>query len=266
MNPAITATATIPGHVPGGICAGSTGCPIASATTQYTTAVEVISTAAIAEASAPPSDSWPTRSVRSPECRAARMIHAEYSSGEATISTRPCDRWGRGHVDAADGQDHAQHRDPQRRPGAAALQRPAEAQGEHGDHRGIQVDDEGGERQRDRRDRGVVRRGVGHVEHAQPDRPQQRPAGEGCQRPSGARSCQQQEPPQGAGDREPPGQQRQPVHARGVHGFREQSARAEGHGADDDQRDAGDAGSIHDARVPKMNPRSRRDRYTCSRG
>ena len=48
---------------------------MASVTTQYTAAVELSITAPIADALAPSSDSRPTRSVRSPEWRAARMIH-----------------------------------------------------------------------------------------------------------------------------------------------------------------------------------------------
>ena len=48
-----------------------------SATIQYTTAVEVSMIAPIADTAAPSSASVPTRSLRSPDTRAARMIQIE---------------------------------------------------------------------------------------------------------------------------------------------------------------------------------------------
>ena len=67
----------MPGHASDGIVAGSTGWPMPSATIQYTTAVEVSMIAPIADTAAPSSASVPTRSLRSPDTRAARMIQIE---------------------------------------------------------------------------------------------------------------------------------------------------------------------------------------------
>ena len=148
-------------------------------------------------------------------------------------------------VDPTHGQHHAEDGDPERRPCPAALERPAEPEREHGDDRRVEVHDQRRQAERHRLEAGVVRGGVADVQHAQADGAEQGPAGERLQRPARAGPGEEHEPGQRAADREPPGHERQPVDAGRVHRLREQAARAERDGADDDERDAGGTGPIH---------------------
>ena len=114
-------------------------------------------------------------------------------------------------VDPAEGQRHAHHGNPQRRPGPAPLERATQPERQHGDHRRVDVDDQRRQRERDRRDPGVVRGRVGDVLDAEPDRDQQRPARQGPERPASGRPGQEHRPRDGRGDSEPPRHERQPV-------------------------------------------------------
>ena len=216
-----------------------------SATIQYTTAVELSMIAPIADTAAPSSASVPDPVASLPRHPRGQDDPDRVEDGGGEDQQQALTRDVGARRDAPEGQHHAEDGDPERAPRPTPLEGTAEPQREHGHDRRVEVDDQRGEPERHGLEPRVVGGGVGDVEHAEADRPQQRPPREPSQRPSRRRVERQHDPRHPAADGEPPRHERQPVDAGRVDGLREQAARAERDGADDDERDAGGAGPIH---------------------